>query len=112
MMEIALRASTSPDELLAASTAIMDRAVCRERRLVFLAILVPLALAGGLGVAGHVSYPLGAAWRVAIYTALGVAVGQAPVLWLHGRRCRRLFWSTLRTLSPYALKVPDGWRLK
>lgn len=112
MMEIALRPSTSTNELLAASTAMMDRAICRERRLVFLAVSVPLALAGGLGVAGRVGYPLGAEWLVAIYTALGVAFGTAPVLWLHGRRYRRLFWSTLRTLSPYALKLPDGWRLR
>jgi|GEM_PF-5155166 len=112
MMEIALRASTSPDELLAASTAMMDRAVCRERRLVFLAVSVPLALAGGLGVAGHVGYPLGAEWLVAIYTALGVAVGQAPVLGHRGRGCRRALWSASRARSPHALKVPDGWRLR
>lgn len=97
MTEIALRLSASTDELLAASTAMLDRAAWWERRLMFLAIPTPLAFAGGLGIAWLMGYPLGAAGLVAIYTSLGGAIGTALALRLHGRRYRHLFArSTLR----------------
>lgn len=100
MTEIALRLTASTDELLGASTAMLDRAAWWERRLMFLAIPTPLAFAGGLGVAWLMGYPLGAAGLVAIYTALGGAIGTALALRLHGRRYRRLFArSTLRAQS-------------
>jgi hypothetical protein len=91
MTEVRMTLTTSPDERLDASAAMLGRVIGVERRLIILGIAIPLALAGGMGIAGLMGYPLVAAGIVALYTLVGGMIGMSIAYRLQARRIRSLF---------------------
>lgn len=103
MTGIVLTLTTSPQERMAASSAMLDRVTWAERRLILLGIPVPLALGSGVGLAWAMGYPMGAAGLVALYTLLGGLIGTILASRLQVRRFRALYASS--TLAARAQPV-------
>lgn len=113
MTEIRLKLTATPSELLAVSTALLDRATWTERRVILLAIPLPMALASGLGLAWLRGIPLSSAALVAVYTLLGGLIGMIFASRLQARRYRTLFSaSSLRSRAVPVTLSGDGLQLE
>jgi hypothetical protein len=102
-----LSLTTSPQERMAASTAMLDKRTWAERRLVVLGLPLPLALGSGIGVAWLMGDPLGAAGLVALYTVLGGLIGTIIGSRFLARRYRGLYATSTLAARAQPVSLSD-----
>lgn len=108
MMDLSLTLTTSPDEQLDASAALMARGTRLKARLIILGAVFPLALAFGLGIATLLGYPLVAATIVALYTVIGGLIGLGVALRWQARRIRTIFASSSLLQREKPVSLSEG----
>jgi hypothetical protein len=113
MTEIRLSLTAPAADLLAVSTALLNRATWARRRWLLLAFPIPLAAGFGLGMAWMSGVPVPDAALIVIYTLLGGMLGLIIANRLQTRQYERLFaTSTLRAVACPVILSDTGLRFE
>lgn len=108
MTEVRLTLTTSPDERLDASVAMVERVTGVEQRLISSGVPILLALICGVGVARLMGHSLVLAGGIALWTIGGGMLGMSVASLLLGRRFRNLYSQSSLFNRPQPISLSDA----